>query len=100
MSLAELDQRGETIQAVGLPPAGNTQTVSISTTSANSTALAKGLYRILASENAHITSSAPATDSDMPIVANVEEYFRIDTDTIISARTATGTGTLYLTLMT
>lgn len=104
MTEVAVDERSRTIQAVGIPDAGETQVVSITTTSANSNALtsdnnAGDVYRVLATVNAHIATSAPATNQDLPIIANREEYFRIRDGQRISCRTATGTGSLFITKM-
>ncbi len=99
MATATLDENGYPLQAVGIPVTGSTQIVAISTSSATSNPLVAGAYRIVVTINAFLASGASATTSDLPVLANREEYFNVVEDETISVIAASGTGSLFLTRM-
>lgn len=99
MTIAALDERSRTIQAVGVPASGETEVLAFTDTSANSNRLGADVYRFLATENVHIATSAPATTSDLLLLANREEYFRVGEGTVISAIRNTTNGSLLMTRM-
>ena len=102
-SLAK-DHLNHAIQAL-LP--STTQTVSISgSSSATSNALSKNtvVIRVLATTACFIkigTSTPTATTSDVPIAANIPEYFRVNGyETLkVAGIQATAGGSLYVTEM-
>lgn len=93
------DDKGRDVQALTIPQANQTTVLSTSGTSAATSALTGGIYRLTAvTEDCYICLDATADSSDMLIRANVEEYFRIPDGSAVHA-IATTSGTLRLTKM-
>ena len=102
MTRARMPRSGVSeIQA--LRPTGTTQTISASGSSAAiSNAVGVNVVRIFSDVAGFIAiGSAPtATTSDMPITANVAEYFKVTDGTDkVAIITAGGTGTCYVSEM-
>ena len=98
MSQLILDESGFRVQAFKMPVSGSTTQLTLSGTSAATAALTGGIYRLESDVDCFVALGATALLTDMPIVANVAEYFSVNgTDTI--AAIAGGAGTLRLTLV-
>lgn len=102
-TLLARDKYDETVQC--LKP-GTTQTVAISGTSAAmSSAVAANtvVIRLVATTNCFvkIAASPTATTADMPLIANVPEYFRIDENQSmkVAGIQMSAAGSLYITEM-
>ncbi len=95
------DVGGRVIQAVGIPAAGVTATLALSTTTAPTAALSAGVYRLVSDVDCFLCSEAAptATAADMPFVADREEYFNVIEGMKIAGILASGTGTLTFTAM-
>lgn len=83
---------------------GSTQSVAVSGTSAQSTAISgnAGYVRLFATTMCHIRvgSNPTATTSNMPLAANVPEYFVAPSGTKIAVIQNSASGTLYITEVT
>jgi hypothetical protein len=82
----------------------STQSVAVSGTSAQSTAVsaATGYVRLFATTLCHIRigSNPTATTSNMPLGANVPEYFVVPSGMKVAAIQNSASGTLYITEVT
>ena len=90
------------IQAFRLPDATSSAHVSlaIGTVSASTAALPAGMYRFSTDVDCFIVQGTTATTSHMPFkTTDSGEYFYVNTNGVVSAITAAGTGTLRLTRM-
>ena len=94
------DDDGTTIQAASLHNAA-TQTLAISGTTAESaSAVTSSLVRLLATTACFVRSGVTggsAVVTDLPLAANVPEYFTLKKGHFVQAITSGGSGTLYIT---
>ena len=83
---------------------GSTISISVSGTSAQSAAISTttGYVRLFSTTLCHIRfgSNPTATTSNMPLAANVPEYFQITPGQKIAAIQNSASGTLYITEVT
>jgi hypothetical protein len=83
---------------------GTTQTVAVSGTSAQSTAItaSSGYVRLFATTLCHIRagSNPTSTTSNMPLAPYVPEYFAVSSGQKIAAIQNAAAGTLYITEVT
>jgi len=82
----------------------STDKIAISTTSAQSSAIAEGIYaiRLICSQASHfvIGANPTATVSDAYIPADTELYLGISSGEKVGIRTASGSGSAYITSLT
>lgn len=98
MSDMPKDKYGRSIQTFKLPASGSTDTLSITTSSAATSALTAGVYMLVSDVDCFIANGATATTSDMPIKANVPMFWALDANDKIAGIVSTGTATLTFTL--
>ena len=78
---------------------GSTETVAYSATAASSSALEKGVYRVVASSDCHFTLLGTATTSDAYLPAGAVEFVRVVDDDVISFVQNASAGTAFVTEM-
>lgn len=91
-------------KAFTAPVNDTTTTVSLSTSSAAATGLTDGsVYRLWSDVNCFVVftngGSTAADTDDMPLTAELPEFFRLTGATRIAGIVSAGTGTLYITKM-
>lgn len=97
MPLLASDANSNTIQVL---KHGSTQTVSFSGNNAsNTTALNKGVYRIVSSADCHFNLESTATTSDALLPATAIEFVRVTQGDVISFIHDSNSGTAYVTEM-
>lgn len=98
-----LDSAMESVASAFAAPNGSaTTTVSISGTAAAATGLRENAtYRLWSDAACFLlfADTGDATTSDMPLTAELAEWITLQDVSRISAITASGSGTLYITLM-
>lgn len=92
------DRLNHPVQTFKLPASGSTDTLSITTSSAATSALSAGVYMLVSDVDCFIANGATATTSDMPLKANVPMFWALDANDKIAGIVATGTATLTFTL--
>ena len=78
---------------------GSTETVAYSATAGSTSALTKGVYRIVSSSDSHFTLLGTATTSDVYLPAGAVEFVRVVDDDVISFVQNAAAGTAFVTEM-
>lgn len=91
-----LDDIGNTVQIVGLPPAGNTVSIASAIGLSVSSNALDGTYRFTTNMNAFISASNSGTGADMPLYSGQVEYFHVN-NSKVSAYCSSAGGTIYAT---
>lgn len=101
MSDLGTDRVGMIVQAFRLPLTGKTTKITAGAGAGSASgALTAGWYRIVSDTAVTICEGASAVATDMPVRANVEEYFYVHKDQKIAVWNATGApANVYATLM-
>lgn len=101
MSSLVKDVNSQPVQAFRFPVAGQTTNIAtVSAGSAPSGALVAGVYRIISAVDISVAQGAVAAATDMPLRANVAEYFYVNSGENISVWDAgAGSAVVALTRM-
>lgn len=96
--MSELANAGGKVQCFTLPSTGKTTPLTLSVASNATASLTGGVYRLVSDQDCFVASGASGAVTDMPINAGIPEYFQISDGGTVAAITATGAGTLSITL--
>ena len=98
MSTIVTDDNRNPVQAFPMPASGQTTTITtVAAASTASTALTGGVYRVSSSGAVTIAQGATATATDLPLAANMPEYFYVAPGQTVAAYSVAGGDTVSIT---